>query len=40
MDNVIVDLEDARRWAEADENAVLLLQSQLAIAQAAVAQTR
>lgn len=40
VDNVIGELEDARRSAEADENAVLQLQSQLSLAQAAVAQVR
>ena len=40
MDNVIGDLEDARRAAETDENAVMLLQSQLQTQLTTVAQMR
>lgn len=40
VDNVIGDLEDARRSAETDENAVMLLQSQLQTQLTTVAQMR
>ena len=40
VDNVIGDLEDARRAAETDENAVMLLQSQLQTQLTTVAQMR